>query len=257
MPKHCTKNSSILTSCTSISSSCPCDECKGVSDTTSACQCPDCQKCSLSRTCDDTSCTTTCKSSTCQSSTSCATNTTCQSSTTCDSTTTCQSSTACDSSTTCQSSTTCDSSSSCESSISSTEGSTCSESEEEILGKKKFDITFEHKCGHLYADHINGNKAIYVNGKVAPILKLRRGYVYYFNVKQKCCDGNYDNSFVLTQNPIGKIGCVEPKPLCNSFDPVTHGCVKYHVTCKTPKYFYYQSANAAHMGGLILVESDV
>jgi len=106
----------------------------------------------------------------------------------------------------------------------------------------------------LYADHITGNRAIHVNGKVAPILKLRRGYVYYFNVKQKCHDG--ENSFVLTQNPIGKVGNIEPVPLCNSFDPVTNGCVKYHVTCKTPKYFYYQNANASFMGGLCLVEND-
>lgn len=263
MLKRCNKNQSILTSCTA-SSSCQCCECKPIS---SACQCPECNPCSSSNTstcntssntsstCNTSSTTTGCSSSSCTpacSSSSSTCTTPCQSSTS-SCTTTCTESSDCSSS---SSSSSCSSSSSSECcSVSSTEGSTCSSSEE-ILGRKKFDITFGCKEGHLYAEHIVGNKAIHVNCKVAPIIKLRRGYVYYFNVKQKSCNGNYENSFVLTQNPIGKIGCVEPVPLCDSFDPVTNGCVKYHVTCKTPKYFYYQNANAAHQGGLILVESD-
>jgi hypothetical protein len=136
----------------------------------------------------------------------------------------------------------------------STDGSSCSSSSEEVLGKKKFNITFGSKCGHDHEHEIVGNHAIYVNGKLAPILKLRRGYVYYFNIKQKCHDDEY--AFVLTKNPVGKYHGITPEPLCGSFDPVTHGCVKYHVTCKTPKYFYYQSANAAFMGGLVLVEDE-
>lgn len=278
MLKRCNKNQSILTSCTA-SSSCQCNECKPV--ISSACQCPECNPCSISATtCSSTSCstsscsttscaTTACTTNGCSSSTactpicsssSCSNNSTCTPvcSSTCSTTSSCSTSsctTTSSESSDCSSSSTCSSSSSECCSVSSTDGSTCSSSEE-ILGRKKFDITFGCKEGHLYADHIVGNKAIHVNCKVAPILKLRRGYIYYFNVKQKACNGNYDNAFVLTQNPIGKIGCVEPVPLCDSFDPVTHGCVKYHVTCKTPKYFYYQNANAAHQGGLILVESD-
>ncbi len=135
--------------------------------------------------------------------------------------------------------------------VSSTEGSAYS-SEDIVLGKKKYNVTFGKKCGHVMADQIEG-KVIYINEHQAPILKLIRGYTYYFNVKQKECDGKYENTFVLTQNPVGKYGCVAPVPLCGSFDPVSHGCVKFHVSECTPKYFYYQMANASFAGGLVVV----
>ena len=232
MPKRCNDNSSIITSKTS--SSCECSVC--LQTNTGSCQCSVCQ----SKTCTNTTCTnTTCTDTKCSNSSTCPTST-CP-------TSTCPTST-------CSTSTSSSSSSSCDS-ISSTDGSDCeSSSEEEILGKKKFEIKFGSKCGHDHEHEINGNKAIYVNGKLAPILKLTRGYVYYFNIIQKCSNDDYANSFVLTKNPVGKFGCLTPEPLCDSFDPVTHGCVKYHVTNKTPKYFYYQSASNAFMGGLVLVE---
>ena len=223
MPKHC-RASSIITK---SESTCECSACV-----------PKCSTKSSSSTCSTKTCTPTCSSNTCIQ--TCSSNTC---------TPTCSSSTHC--STTCSS--TSSSSSSC-SSYSSTDGSSCSSSSNDvILGKKKFNVEFKSKCGHDHESEIVGDKAIYVNGKLAPILKLRRGYVYYFNVKQKGCE----NSFVLTKNPVGRYHDISPEPLCDSFDPVTHGCVKYHVTCKTPKYFYYQSASAAFMGGLVLVEDNI
>ncbi len=230
MPKHC-RASSIITK---SESTCDCSACVQKCSSTPTCS---------TKTCSST-CTPTCSTSTCSPST-CSTSTC--------STSTCSTSTCSTSSTS-----TCSTSSSSCSSYSSTDGSSCSSSSsEEILGKKKFNVEFKSKCGHEHESEIVGEKAIYVNGKLAPILKLRRGYVYYFNVKQKGCNDNYENSFVLTKNPIGKYHDITPEPLCDSFDPVTHGCVKYHVTCKTPKYFYYQSASAAFMGGLILVEDNI
>ncbi|HSW76916.1 MAG TPA: hypothetical protein VLG50_07710 [Candidatus Saccharimonadales bacterium] len=89
---------------------------------------------------------------------------------------------------------------------------------------------------------------------MAPILKLKRGYEYYFNVKQCACDGVYENTFLLTESPIGRYGCLSPCPLKHSFDPITHGCVKFKVTSKTPKYFYYQSSTNSFMGNLVIVE---
>lgn len=107
-----------------------------------------------------------------------------------------------------------------------------------ILGKKKYIVSFK--------------KTIYIDGKKTPILKVRRGYVYYFNVTQEKCHGYYENLFLLTKNSPCHCGKA-PIPLKNSFDPVGNGCVKYHVTKHTPKYFYYQSATNPFIGGLVLV----
>jgi hypothetical protein len=125
---------------------------------------------------------------------------------------------------------------------------------EPIVGKKKYNVSFCKKKGHKYQDKIEGCTAIHINGCVGPTLKLHRGVVYYFNVCQKKCDGKYNNYFVLTENPVGKIHGEPPEPLKCSFDPVAKGCVKFHVTSYTPKYFYYQNSNAAFQGGLIIVE---
>lgn len=168
----------------------------------------------------------------------------------------CESSSSCSSSSCSSSSSSCSSSVECSSSdcsfVSSTSGSIYSE-EDIVLGKKKYNVTFGKKCGHVMEDQIKG-KVIYINEHQSPILKLTRGYTYYFNVKQKECDGKYENTFVLTQNPVGKYECVAPIPLCGSFDPVSHGCVKFHVNECTPKYFYYQSSTSALAGGLVLVQ---
>jgi hypothetical protein len=128
------------------------------------------------------------------------------------------------------------------------------ECDEKILGKKKFCVTFDHKKGHRFADEIKGDKTIHINGKNAPILKVKRGYVYYFSVEQKPHHGNYDNLFILTKSPVGLYEGQCPKPLPNSFDPVGNGCVKYFVNAKTPKYFYYQSTTHAFLGNLVIVE---
>lgn len=255
MTKRNVKKTSIITSCTE-SSRCQCSDCIKCSSQTSQTSCS-------SQTSSQTSCSshTTCPTQT-SSQTTCPTQTSCSSQTTqtsCPTSsqtcTTSQTSCSSQSSSQTSSQSTCPTQTSCTSSsdsITDTEGSVCesSSSSEEILGNRKFNITFGSKCGHLYEKDICGDKAIYVNCKQGPILKLKRGFVYYFNVKQKCDD----YSFVLTKNPVGKIGCVAAEPLCDSFDPITHGCAKYHVTSKTPKYFYYQSSNDAFMGGLILVE---
>jgi hypothetical protein len=121
-----------------------------------------------------------------------------------------------------------------------------------ILGKKKFNVTFGKKCGHRHEHEIEGSHAININGSVGPILKLQRGYQYYFNVKQDKCDG-HENLFVLTENPVGKINGHPPKPLKNSFDAVSKGCVSFYVDNCTPKYFYYQNSNAAFQGGLVWI----
>jgi len=207
-------------------------------------------------TCDPSTCSSTnTRSTTCytSSNTTCNTN----SSSTCGST--CPSSSTCATDTSCSSLTSecCESSSSCESSMSSTSGSDyssgCCPEPLDILGKKKFKVSFGKKCGHRYEHQISGDSCIYINGSVAPILKVQRGYEYYFNVKQDQCNGDYKNLFVLTDSPIGEYNGCPPEPLKGSFSPVGSGCVKYFVDCHTPKYFYYQNANASFQGGLVLV----
>lgn len=126
---------------------------------------------------------------------------------------------------------------SCSSENEYSSGCTYEESCNTILGRKKYNVVF------------NGHN-ICINGKNKPILKLKRGYVYYFNVEQQKCHKYYENLFVLTKD----ICAIPPKPLHHSFDPIGCGCVKYHVTEHTPKYFYYQNVTNPCINGLILVE---
>ena len=115
---------------------------------------------------------------------------------------------------------------------------------------KGLPLDFDVYYTNVTEDNIEGKHAIHINGSVGPILKLQRGYQYFFNVKQNQCD---DNLFILTENPIGKIDGYPPKPLKGSFDAISCGCVSFLVTDCTPKYFYYQNANAAWQGGLVLI----
>ena len=213
-------------------------------------------------------CSTSSASSTCTPSSTCTSNTSiCPSTqTSCSSTqTSCSSTeTSCSSTQTC--STSSDSSSS-DCSCSTDSSSTCTESEYSnvsstngcsytenctVLGKKKYIVTFEKKCDHPLEHEIVGKNVIYVNNHQTPVLKMTRGYTYYFYVKQHCDE----NTFVLTQNPAGYVNGIAPKPLAGSFDPVSHGCVKYHVNQCTPKYFYYQSSTTGFIGGLIVVQDE-
>lgn len=124
------------------------------------------------------------------------------------------------------------SSSSCSSSYSSS-SSGCSSSSSTPC--KKYKVTF---CDNIH-----------INGKKQPVLKLRRGYDYYFYVKP---DGY--NMFVLTTSPVGLYDGMTPSPLPNSFYPIADGVVKFKVTENTPKYFYYQSTTEMLAGGLIVVK---
>lgn len=276
---HCSTSSS--NTCTT---SCTCPRCTGTSAytcTTTACS-PTCTK----TTCTKTTCTkTTCKPSSSSCSTSSTTScmaivqpgnpTACGSSTvpcssTCSTTDTCtdttctttrcssSSSSSCSSSSSISSSSSCSSSSSSSSSdCSSTDGSTCESCSSEssdvsVLGRKKFCITFGKKCGHRLEEDIPGNTAIYVNGKLAPILKLRRGYEYYFSVKQDK-HSDFNDTFLLTESPVGRYMGLSPVPLTGSFDPISRGTGRYLVTSKTPKIFYYQSSTSSFIGGFIKV----
>lgn len=126
--------------------------------------------------------------------------------------------------------------------------------DEKVLGKKKFCVKFDDKKGHRFEEEITGNCTIHVNGKNAPILKVKRGYIYYFAVEQKKSNGIYENLFVLTKSPVGYYNGQKPIPLTGSFDPVGNGYVKYFVGKNTPKYFYYQSSINAFLGNLVIVE---
>lgn len=215
--------------------------------------------CSSTKTCSSSSTCCPSSTSTCSTTSGCSTstNTTCCPST-CE-TSSCSTTNPCSSSTSCSSltQTCCSSSSSCSSSESSTEGSefsegSCCPQDVEVLGKKKFKVTFGKKHGHRHENLNCDDTAIYINGQLAPVLKLQRGYEYYFSVKQNECS-KHKNYFVLTENPVGKIGDKQPIPLKNSFDPISCGCAKIFVDCCTTKYFYYQNANGSFQGNLVLV----
>lgn len=233
----CTPSSTCTNSSTCTTSSTCAPSCTSTCTTSSSCT-PSCSStCTKSSTCKPSSCT---KSSNCTSSSECSSEeSTCETESSC--TATCGSDT-----------TTCDTT--CESEYST---SGCSYTEEETcLGKKKYVVTYGKKCGHHMEDDIVGKNVIYINDHQTPVLKLTRGYTYYFYVKQKECNGKYDNTFVLTHNPAGKVDGIVPVPLAGSFDPVSHGCVKFHVSQCTPKYFYYQSSTNGFIGGLVVVQDD-
>lgn len=234
-------------------------QCK--SDTTNTCT-DQSTSCTVKTDCNTSTCpsTSNCSSttSTCSSTPSSCSTQSCSTQSTCSpcSTSSCTSSSCSTSSCSSLTQTCCESSSSCSSSESSTSGSTFSEGccvqPIEVLGKKKFKVTFGKKHCHKSDDLNCSDTAIFINGQQQPILKLQRGYEYYFSVKQDGC-GDHKNFFVLTENPVGQIDGCPPKKLKNSFDPISKGCGKYYVNCCSPKYFYYQNFSGSFQGNLILV----
>jgi hypothetical protein len=123
--------------------------------------------------------------------------------------------------------------------------------------KKKFVFTFGTKNGHVWQQLIKSNAAIYVNGKCGPVLRLYKGYSYFFSVDQdKNEHGKYSHKIVLTEHPMGGIHKKPIQPVPSSFAPMATGTFCFEVTERTPKYFYYQCTEHTHEGGLIVVHDS-
>ncbi len=112
---------------------------------------------------------------------------------------------------------------------------------------KKFVITLGDKQNHPLNEYNKGNLAFYVNGKAGPVLKLNKGYKYYFIFKSE--NKNFD--FILTNSPSGGRNA---KPAVKGFNKLNNGVMSIFVDDSTPKYFYYQDANSEFKGGLIIVK---
>lgn len=115
---------------------------------------------------------------------------------------------------------------------------------------KQYVVEFKSVNGHKWIDNIGSEYSIHVNGYNGPVLKLRRGVTYRFEVKP-----TPGYTFMLTDSPIGRDvhNNKTPKPVRGGFDPVASGAVEFVVTEKTQKYFYYQCKNHQCIGGLVTV----
>ena len=115
---------------------------------------------------------------------------------------------------------------------------------------RKFIFDFACKDGHPWACYNKGSKSIHVNGHNGPVLKLRKGFTYYFCAKSADHDGH---GLILTDSPAG--GC-DAKRLKDSFKPCNKGTVVYKVDDDTPKYFFYQDVKNEFAGGLAMVSDE-
>lgn len=117
---------------------------------------------------------------------------------------------------------------------------------------KKFVVSWAAKAGHPWEEYSAADAAsIHINGKNGPVLHLYRGSTYFFCVEQEVAEGVAPaHRLVLTNSPVGGAGS---RLIPGSFEPVAKGCVGFKVDDNTPRYFFYQDANSAFAGGLVIV----
>lgn len=128
--------------------------------------------------------------------------------------------------------------------------SSSSSSSEDKSKCRKFVFDFGCKDGHPWAQYNSGSQSIHVNGQNGPVLKLKRGYTYYFCAKSHI-DGGH--GLILTNSPAGGN---QAERLPHSFKPCNKGCVVFHVDHKTPKYFFYQDVKNQFAGGIAMVSDE-
>lgn len=86
----------------------------------------------------------------------------------------------------------------------------------------------------------------HINGRAAPVLHLKRGETYFFDLHNLSRDGT-DYYFMLTDHPAGSANAHLIAGGMNT------GCLCYKVEKDAPKYMYYQARGNMYMGGLIIV----
>lgn len=115
---------------------------------------------------------------------------------------------------------------------------------------KQFLITFGEGKKHYWSEYSTCSDAIYVNGKVGPIIHLYRGYKYVFKVEQDIPPGaRPEHYFVLTKCPDGGRNDIIP----GGFEPIAQGCGYLCVNDRTPRFFFYHDTRHRYTGGLVLV----
>lgn len=112
----------------------------------------------------------------------------------------------------------------------------------------KFTITFGKKGTHQWADYMTKDEAMYVNGKIGPVLHLYRGETYYFTVEQE--NKKAEHMFVLTMKPGAGSGS---RPVEGSFTPIAQGTICYKPDQRTPRIMFYGCSKDAYVGGMIMV----
>jgi hypothetical protein len=117
--------------------------------------------------------------------------------------------------------------------------------------KKKFTVTFGSKKGDRLEQYNKSDQVMYVNGKMRPVIHLKRNVKYVFIIEQNSDEnGDYKNNFIFTEHPTGG---KEAKPLIGSFKPIANGVAGIEVNEATPRLFYYQSNVHEFQGGAIWV----
>lgn len=116
---------------------------------------------------------------------------------------------------------------------------------------REFIITFGEGSHHYWSEYnTTCREAIYVNGKVGPIIHLYRGYSYSFKVDQRTIPGTKpEHYFVLTKCPDGGKNDIIP----GGFEPIACGCGFIKVDERTPRFFFYHDARHRYLGGVVLV----
>lgn len=133
--------------------------------------------------------------------------------------------------------------------VSKNEGTKVAEQSSSSSKGKKFLVSFGDKTGHPWGEYNKVGTSIYVNGKNGPVLHLYRGCTYFFVVDKEAAE----HSFVLTTSPMGGKGSsIVP----GGFAAVSKGSACFKITDDTPRYFFYQDANAGFKGGLVIVHDE-
>lgn len=112
-----------------------------------------------------------------------------------------------------------------------------------------YDDTTGYKGKKLFIFDVKveeGKRVIYVNDKRKPILRIKRGYKYLFQLN------NLNSDLVLTMNPVGMWNGKPPKPL-NGTKIANNGTFEMKADESVPKYFYYHLVNAQFAGGIAIV----
>jgi hypothetical protein len=120
--------------------------------------------------------------------------------------------------------------------------------EKKNTSKGVYHVAIGPKCGHPCQSRIPGPRAFYINGKVAPVLHLRRGRTYLFRLEQPESLSPYRLHF--TTDCVGT--SLQRHP---SFpDPISNGTVCLTITDSTPSLFYYQDTDTPFMGGTVILD---
>lgn len=112
-------------------------------------------------------------------------------------------------------------------------------------------VTFGKRVKPSWSTALNMGMCIFIDGKEAPILQMRRGVTYVFEVVQK----GTDHTFVLTKNSMGANPHTGPVlPINGAPEAVSSGEYRYSCNESSPNGFFYQSSKDPLYGHQVRVD---